>query len=87
MSWWIAMILSQEGEGMWSRALTYLPSVLDHVGLIQMRFSTTATVLASLKKTFYVPVSVVHVRVYGTSCHFWGSNLSLKSANIIVAYI
>ena len=36
--------LPQEREVMWSRALTYLAAVIDHVGSIQIRFSTVATV-------------------------------------------
>ena len=49
------IILSQEREGMWSCALTYLPSVVDHVGLIlEMRFSTMATVPHVSEKTLYL---------------------------------
>ena len=42
--------LPQEHEGMRANALTYLASVIDHMGLIQIHFSTTATVLSISKK-------------------------------------
>ena len=44
------LVLSQEREGMWSRALTYLASILDHVGFIQ----TKATVSRFSEKTVYL---------------------------------
>ena len=43
--------LPQEHEGMWSRALTYFSSVIEHVGLIQTRFLTAATVSCVPRKT------------------------------------
>ena len=50
--------LPQEHEGLWSRALTYLASVIEHVGLIQTRFLTAATVSR-------VPRKTVHLFRYG----------------------
>ena len=41
----------QEREGMWSRALTYLASVIDHVGLIPIRSLTAATVSCISEKS------------------------------------
>ena len=47
--------LPRECEGMWSHALsTYLVSVIDHVGLSQIRFSTAATVSCVSKKTVHL---------------------------------
>ena len=46
--------LPQELEGMRSCALTYLVSVIDHVGLIQILFLTEATVLRVSEKTVYL---------------------------------
>ena len=43
--------LPQEREGMWSRARPYLASVIEHVGLIQTRFLTAATVSCVPRKT------------------------------------
>ena len=47
-------IHSWELEGMWSRALTYLASVLDHMDLIQIRFSPLATVSRIPEKKVYL---------------------------------
>ena len=43
--------LPQEREGMWSRVRPYLASVIEHVGLIQTRFLTAATVSCVLRET------------------------------------
>ena len=48
---WSGSGLPQEREGMWSRALTYFSSVTEHVGLIQTRFPTAATVSCVPRKT------------------------------------
>ena len=64
--------LPQVHEGMWSRALTYLASVTEHVGLIQTRFLTAATVQCDL------PVSVAHVSA-NPSDNIW--NILLKLIN------
>ena len=42
--------LPQEHEEMRSRAFTYLAPVIDHVGLIEICFSTAATVLHTSEK-------------------------------------
>ena len=46
--------LPQECEGMWSHALTYLVSVIDHMGLSQTHFSTAVTVLCVSEKTVHL---------------------------------
>ena len=50
--------LLQKHEGMWSRVLPYLVSVINHVGLIQICFLTAATVSRVSEKNS-LPVSVV----------------------------
>ena len=48
---WSGSGLPQEREEIWSRALTYFSSVIEHVGLIQTRFPTAATVSCVPRKT------------------------------------
>ena len=46
--------LRQERDGMRSPTLTYLVSVVDHVSLIQIHYSTVATVSCVSEKTVYL---------------------------------
>ena len=57
--------LRQEREGMWLHALTFLASVVHHMGFIQIRFSTAATVLWVSEKS--LPVWVVN-KLYINYC-------------------
>lgn len=70
---------------MWSHAVTYLASVVDHLGLIRIHFSTTATVYCVSEKKTSLPVSVA--RLKGSIKEWYWIRISLWLAGTTIQRI